>query len=108
MARARAREPIFTDIDVVKIAECAVEKHRVFLRDYCADSYNKFDWCDDIDNMWYFSKAEYIVCARELEYRVKVETLLRKLRKVAEQGRYIRYNGRGGSYKLLVRLEEVA
>ena len=101
------RRQVLTDLDIVRIAECAVQKRRAYISSYCADTTTKPRVCYNIDGIWYFSKAEFMRCAGELGYRVKVETLLRKLRKLASQGKYIAYNGSGGSYKLLVRLEEV-
>ena len=111
MTRARVREPVFTSLDVVRVAMCACEKRAASIRRYCeslGERAENYWYCrGDVEVNW-FSKTEYALCLRELGYRVKWETAFRKLRKEAERGEYITYlNGKGGTYKLLVKLVEV-
>jgi len=89
MVRARAGESVFSSLDVVRA--------------------KNYWYCRDGMEVNWFSKTEFASCLRELGYRVKWETAFRKLRKEAERGEYITYlNGKGGTYKLLVRLTPFA
>lgn len=78
------------------IGDCVSRIHdQGYCKQYCREKYM---------NNNYFTKADFIKAAAITDYlyKVKIETLLRKLRKYAASKRYIKYvDHKGGVYKLL-------
>ncbi len=94
---------------VLIIAKEAVEIRREYIRQYCAKlgdwSRNRFDYCQNPETINYFNKREFIKAYYRLRNRLgikaKWETLLRTLRKMAQENDRIAYASRNGVYKLL-------
>ena len=104
----RARVSPTRDL-VLIIAKEAVEIRREYVRRYCAElsdwSRKRFDYCQNPDSVNYFSKQEFIKAyyrvRNRLGIRVKWETLLRTLRKMAHEKDRIAYASGNGVYRLL-------
>ncbi len=110
---------VLTDFDILEICKRAVERRRAKQLQKCYDAIDKYgedyvkkyisrcwEWIQDPYTLNVFTKADFIVCARsylrENRLVVKVETLLRRLRKLAEVQRGIRYvDKRKGLYELI-------
>ena len=105
-----ARPALTTEEVVLEVAKKAVEIHREKVARYCQSlgwDAKRFDYCRDPTTINYFNKREFVkayyALRRELGISVKWETLLRKLRKLAEVGDRIEYvDKRKGIYKLLL------
>lgn len=110
---------VIDDDEFLGVIKVAVEIHRErriqYCVSYCMDRGYTIKYCMDYctkkyRDTLYFSKADFIKAAAVTDtlYHVKIETLLRKLRKWAEQQKYIRYiDRRKGVYKLVAREKTV-
>ncbi len=106
------RYRVITDLDILRIAVKANQRFRArleLIRREAADlsEFNYVQVLKVIEGRrnW-FTKADFIATAREYlrerEMKVKIETLLRKLRKMAEAGEGIKYvDRRKGIYELV-------
>ena len=108
-----------TDLDILEIARRAVERRRKKKIRKCEELVNRWglryvrqyvrscaEILEDPYSFKVFLKSDFIVCARSYLRKnrlvVKVETLLRRLRKLAEVQKGIRYvNKRKGLYELI-------
>ena len=116
---------VLTDFDLLNIVRYAVDRRRSKQLEQCYRAIQ--DWGEDYVRKWLpkcwrwvnhpeeynlFLKADFIVMARKYLRQkrkfVKVETLLRRLRKLAEAGEIIAYvSKQKGIYKLLTQGDEI-
>ena len=106
---------VLSDLDVLRIAELAVERRRARLEWHCSrlspENRALALRCRELEEGTLppvFKKRDFITAyhryAKRTGLYVKIETLLRKLRRLAKEGRYIAYyNGRKGVYIITAR-----